>query len=421
MSEKQIPMRPAEVLTLCEPQQPQDSYGTAAPIKPKKSHTGLIIALCITCVVLATALAGIWLAHMRLDFSRGWLRLLPDRPQPVEANEPADQELLPNSAADAATQTKDDTSAGTRLQLGEKLPFSEGKNPQELYAAVSPSVVCVTASGYRGSEIGTGIVLDASGIILTANETVSGATSVTLLFSDDTTATAELIGMDRTTGLALLRCDRDGLTAASLDDSGTAVVGDQLFCIGNPYGTQLRNVLSEGILSASSSVEANGETLTVMKTSASFGSGCYGCPIYNSTGNVIGVTCAVGTQLTQTGEDPDFAVSAADIRRVAEQILSAAGTADSRWLGFEVQEIPQDVYYYYGFPGTLWISRVGEASYADGALSVYDVVLSVDGVSVSTAEEYTAALAAHEAGDVVELRIYRGGLYYRIKLPVTEK
>ncbi len=91
----------------------------------------------------------------------------------------------------------------------------------------------------------------------------------------------------------------------------------------------------------------------------------------------------------------------------------------NRELGFGVEKIPQNYCVYYGFPGTVWITEVGKGTHADGVLSAYDVIISVDGTVVATPEEYHAALSAHQIGDILELYIFRGGCYYRIKLPLT--
>lgn len=90
------------------------------------------------------------------------------------------------------------------------------------------------------------------------------------------------------------------------------------------------------------------------------------------------------------------------------------------WLGFAIGEIPQSYCVYYGFPGTVWITQVGAGTYADGALAAYDVIMSVDGIGITTPEDFDAVLSAHRSGDILELRIFRGGDYYKIMLPLTE-
>lgn len=419
MRDKQIPMAPAEIVPVTPPkQEEQDFYGTAAPKKPKKKHTGLIVALCMSCALVATVVAAIGLMHRHPTFI-GSLLIKGSQILSQHQEETKDKELQPNTQA--STQTPSGIDSDKQLQLNGQPAAAQELTAQELYAAVSPSIVCVHTSSSAGSSTGTGIILDKNGFILTDKQTVSGARQINIIFSNDETETAQLIGIDNTTGFALLYCQTQLPSCASFAQAQTVTVGDKLYCIGNPYGTQVRNVLSEGILSACSSVEINGEALTVLHTTASFGTGINACPIIDSTGSIVAVSSPIGETLTETGEDPGFAVSAADVQKIAQRIIAQANNAENRWLGFEVEQIPLPYYYYYRFPGTLWIRSVGTDSYADGALSVYDVVLSVNGVSVSTAEEYTAALAGYAIGDLIELRIYRGGIYYKITLPLTAK
>lgn len=419
MSDRQIPMAPAELLTVCPPEaKPQDSYGTAVLQKVKKHHTGLIVIFCVLCVLLATGLALFGLAQLRFDFSKGKFSL---RPAPTAPSEPAPQEkeLQPNANAAPDRQAPD--LSGESLDLGTKTPPpAEGLSVQEIYEKTAPGVVCVIAEGYGGQVIGTGIILDENGFILTTEDAIDGL-QIRLITNDGTQAAAQLVGIDADTGFALLRSELTNCTPVCFGDTQTLQVGDRLYCIGNPYGESIRNVLSEGILSGCSSCGFCGQTVTVIDTTAAFGAGNNGCPVIDGTGAVIGVTCAVGAGLTGTGGDPGFALGAADVQRIAQEIMTAAETAADCWLGFEVEQIPDTYRYYYGFPGMLWISRVGTDTYADGALSVYDVIVSVDGTEIGTVEEYQAVLADRKPGETVELRIYRGGFFYRIDLPLTKR
>lgn len=422
MTDRQIPMEPAEVLTVApDPPKQQDTYGTSAPKKVKKNHTVLIAAVCTVCVVSATVLAVVGISALQLDAADGRLHLTQDDVQTQGSEQPKDKELQPNDDVQPQPpqQNNDD---GQQLQLdGTPQRADKGMSVQALYTAVSPSVVCLTAESYYGSNVGTGVVLDENGYLLAAAEPLTGATAITVTLQNGTIGSAEYIGTDSTTGLALLHCDLEGLPPATFGDASTLLVGDRLYCIGNPYGDQLRNVLDEGILTVCGTVTVSDEEFTLLQTDASFGADCTGCPVFDTAGNLIAVTCPIGTRLTSSGESADLAISATDIQRIAERIAANAASAGTRWLGFEVAEIPTSYRFYYGFPGSLWITEVGDGTYADGALSVYDVILSVNGVSVSTVEEYDAVLAGCSLGDTVELRIFRGGFYYSIKLPLTEQ
>lgn len=423
MRDRQIPMAPAELLTVTPPEAaPKDSFGTAVLQKVKKHHTGLTVLLCVGLVLLATVLAIIGISQMKLVFANGKLTLRSESEAPAEETAPDEQELQPNANAAPGQRTQPGDITRSGLELGSQAPAgAEELSVQELYERTAPGVVCVSTEGFGGTETGTGIILDENGYILTASDTVSGGTEITVICHDGTAAPAQLIGFDNGTGFALLHCELTGLSPVSFGDTSAILVGDPLYCIGNPYGSQMRNVLSEGILSGKGNGSADGQPVNLLHTTAAFGAGNNGCPIFDRSGAVIGVTCTIGAEMTAAGDDPNFALCAEDVQAVAQRIAADAAASGERWLGFEIEPIPETYRYYFRFPGTLWIRAVGAGTYADGALSVYDVILSVDGVSVTTPEEYRAVLAAHKVGELLELRIFRGGFYYKITLPLEEK
>lgn len=121
----------------------------------------------------------------------------------------------------------------------------------------------------------------------------------------------------------------------------------------------------------------------------------------------------------QPGLEPPDGITERELQPNADARMPGGDPKGNCWLGFGVESIPENYCVYYGFPGTVWITEVGKGTYADGALSAYDVIISVDGTVVTTPEEYRAALSAHRIGDILELYIFRGGCFYRIKLPLT--
>ena len=398
------------------PPEQQDSYGTAAPARPKKKHTGLIVFLCLTCTLLASALTVISLMHLRIDLTGGKISFRTSTPSEGEDAQPDDRQLQPNEAAQEPTHG--DRELFWKVEVHGQQPQEEALSVQALYETASPGVVCVLSDG--GTTCGTGIVIGENGLLLTSVEYVDGY-ETTVLCADGTEGTARLIGYDRTTGFALLSGDLKTLKPLRFGDTESLKVGDTVYCIGNPYGSQMRNTLSEGLLTGIGSSSVCGRELKLLSSDAVFDAGQKGCPLFDCAGNVIGVTSGVGAGLTGNGGDPGFAVGAADVQRIAQEILTAAANGENRWLGYDVEDIPQTYLYYYGFPGTVWITEVGADTYAYGALNRYDVILDVNGIPITTAAEYEQVLASYEIGDILELRIFRGGIYYRIELPLTEK
>lgn len=424
MDDKRTPMEPAELLEMPEKQpEPQESYGTSIPEKPKKSHTGLLIVLCILVIVLGSMVVMDSLFQLRIVREDGKLRLTLTNRDGDDGQTAAHMgTLTPSGGEDTVQSTQSaDTDADVRLQISQADP-QQGLSAKELYNAVNPSVVCITTDGYNGTMTGTGVILTADGYILTTDDILSGALSVTVIFHDNDSAQATQVGEDSTTGIAVIKADADGLTPAQLGDPDSLSVGDRVISIGNPYGAQIHNVLSEGVVSAiSTEAQVNGEKMTLMQTTASFGSGNNGCPVINTSGQVVGITTQVGQLLTDSGSDPNLAVSIVSAKQIVENLIHTGYASQSLWLGIEVAQIPIQYQIYCDYPGTIWISTVGSGTAASQALYVRDIITEVDGVRVETPEEYYEALSAHTIGDTVRLTIFRAGAWFQIELPLSAK
>ncbi|GAA3361630.1 trypsin-like peptidase domain-containing protein [Streptomyces antimycoticus] len=144
-----------------------------------------------------------------------------------------------------ATQ-KSDTTVSTPV-VNAKSTSSSGVSA--VAAAVSPSIVEVSASGTSGQSTGSGVVITSGGEIITNNHVVSGADSIKVTFSDGSKKTATVVGTDSKKDLALIKVEgASGLKAAALGDSGKVTVGDQVVAIGSPEG--LTGTVTSGIVSA---------------------------------------------------------------------------------------------------------------------------------------------------------------------------
>ena len=178
-------------------------------------------------------------------------------------------------------------------------------------AKVLPSVVQVNVTSGNSRGIGSGVIISSDGKIITNNHVVSGADSVTVTLSDGRTVDAEVLGTDANSDLAVIQAKNvSGLTAATLGDSDSVKVGDQVIAIGSPAG--LQNTVTTGIVSALDrevTVSAqereqsqlpfsrNGSGSTVsyhaIQTDASINQGNSGGPLFNAAGEVIGINSAI--------------------------------------------------------------------------------------------------------------------------------
>jgi putative serine protease PepD len=178
-------------------------------------------------------------------------------------------------------------------------------------AKVLPSVVQVNVTSGNSKGIGSGVIVSSDGKILTNNHVVSGADSVTVTLSDGRTVDAEVLGTDANSDLAMIQAKNvSGLTAATLGDSDSVKVGDQVIAIGSPAG--LQNTVTTGIVSALNrevtvsaqdreqsqlpfSRNGSGSTVTyhAIQTDASINQGNSGGPLFNAAGEMIGINSAI--------------------------------------------------------------------------------------------------------------------------------
>ena len=160
----------------------------------------------------------------------------------------------------------------------------------------------------ESTGVGTGIIVDSNGYILTNSHVISDgqAKTVNVLFSDGSTIDGEVYWYDSQLDLAIVKVNKTGLTAAELGDSDKVQIGDISIAIGNPYGLDLAGTVTQGIISGlDRTIETEQGTMTgLLQTDASINSGNSGGPLLNQNGQVIGVNTAKASQ----GEGLGFAI-----------------------------------------------------------------------------------------------------------------
>lgn len=416
MDDKRTPME-AEVLEM--PQRaascPEDFYGTSAKPCPRRSHAWVWICVGLSVIAICTISVVAAIRHVRLEKRNGnWSLSMQETEAPAETGE-AIRDL---DAAGSRDYVPMRGGSGS-IRLSTEEGTGENLAPAAVYARVSPAVVSIQAESYYGSESCTGVVLTADGYLLSAAQSLGRAASITVSFSDGSSMSAKRIGEDRSSGVCLLKVEASGLQTVSFAVDGKAVVGQGVYCICNPYGSQLPNVFCTGMLALSRSVELSGREYELLQAAIQPQSAGYGCPILDAQGRVLGLTTPIGRGLV-SGEDPCFAVGAADLEQLVAD-LADASASDGGWLGLLVTEIPEDYYVFCGFPSRLWIDEIEAGSPADGVLKQFDVITAVDGVEINSAAEFETQIAARGEGDWVWLTIYRSGKWYRIHLPVLAR
>ncbi len=329
------------------------------------------------------------------------------------------------------TETTESPSAQSAPAAGRAMSVNE------IYEHAAPGVVQITAmsgSGVSlpaGRALGSGFVVDKAGHIVTNYHVIEGGSNeIRVSFSNRDTVDAELVGSDPSTDLAVVRVDTSAtaLTPLSLGNSDSVQVGDPVVAIGNPFG--LDRTATAGIVSALQRLITAPNQFTidhVIQTDAPINHGNSGGPLLDDKGQVIGVNTQIETGgLTSSGNvGIGFAVPSNTVKDVVAQILRK-GHVDHAYLGISGQPVTTDVAETYNLPtrqGVLVASVTSGSGAADAGLRAGDtevvvagetyvlggdIIVAIDGTSISSVEELRDAVAAHEPGQKVRLTVFRG-------------
>ena len=271
----------------------------------------------------------------------------------------------------------------------------------------------------RVASLGSGFVIDPSGLIVTNNHVIANAEQITVTLSDDTTLQAEVIGRDSVSDLALLKVEpKAPLAAASWGDSAKARVGDWVLAIGNPFG--LGGTVTSGIISATARDIHSGPYDDFLQTDASINRGNSGGPMFNLAGEVIGINTAI---FSPSGGSIGigFAIPSAFARPIVDQ-LKATGKVERGWIGARIQPVNEEIAEAVGLDKSrgAMIGAVDQASPAAQAkLQPGDVILSFDGKPIDRSRQLPRLVADAAPDTVVKLSVWRDGKEQEVELKVA--
>jgi len=308
---------------------------------------------------------------------------------------------------------------------------SDGMTVNEIYERAAPGVVQINSTGgsTSGRALGSGFVVDKTGHVVTNYHVIEGADEIRVSFSNRDTVEAELVGTDPSTDLAVLKVDTSAsaLTPLSLGNSDQVRVGDQVVAIGNPFG--LARTATAGIVSAVQRLITAPNRFTidhVIQTDAPINHGNSGGPLLNARGQVIGVNTQIETGGISTGNvGIGFSVPSNTVKDVVAQILRT-GRVDHAYLGISGHALTSEVAETYKLPvetGVV-VAKVTDGSGADKAglkagendvvvagetyVLGGDIIVGIDGKSISSVEELRDVISEHSPGQKVRLSLFRG-------------
>ncbi|SHK34292.1 serine protease Do [Hathewaya proteolytica DSM 3090] len=287
----------------------------------------------------------------------------------------------------------------------------------EINQKVGPAVVGITTKtlpqNYWGfimegqSGVGSGVILDENGYILTNNHVIANAQSIKVTFKDGKEVEAKLINSDPSYDLAVIKVTDTSVKmpgVAELGDSDSIIVGETAVAIGNPLGLELSGSVSAGIVSAvDRAIDAENKDLKFIQTDAAINPGNSGGPLVNSRGQVIGINTqkTVGNGVEGLG----FAIPINQIKSKFKELMTP-----KVMIGISTRDIDEAAKAKYNLPIGVYVASVEQYSAAEKAgIQIADVIVKVNGKAIKTGKELNAEKAKFKAGDTLSLTLIRDG------------
>ena len=312
------------------------------------------------------------------------------------------------------------------------VPSGEGLTPAQIYANNVSAVVAVANESVqtniwgqvsRTASSGSGFIISADGYVVSNYHVVAGAEKLTVITFDGVEHEAELIGYDEANDVSLMKIRAENLPHVTLGSSDALVVGDQVFAIGNPLG-ELTSTLTVGYVSAKERmVTTEVGAMSMIQTDAAINSGNSGGPLFNTKGEVVGITTAKYSGTSGSGatiEGIGFAIPIDDVTGILDD-LKEFGYVTSAYLGVSVRDV--DSYgVAYGLPAGAFVDEVVEGAAAHTAgVQPRDIITNIGGYEIAGVNDLLSALRKMEPGEDTTITVYRLGQEMNLKITLEEK
>ena len=273
----------------------------------------------------------------------------------------------------------------------------------------------------RAQSLGSGFIIDASGLVVTNNHVIDGADEVSVILQDNTTLKAEVVGRDETGDLALLRVKTDKpLPVVEFGDSEASRVGDWVLAIGNPFG--LGGTVTAGIVSARSRDIRQGPYDDFIQTDAAINKGNSGGPLFNMDGKVIGVNTAIYSE-TGGSVGIGFSIPSKMAQSIVSQ-LKTYGHPRRGWLGVRIQQVTPELAESVGLKDSSGAMVAGTTDGGPAEKSKIkggDIILKFDGQDVKDMHALPRIVAETDVGKKVAVVLWRDGKEVMIEAVLDEK
>lgn len=279
--------------------------------------------------------------------------------------------------------------------------------------------------------LGSGFIISDDGYILTNEHVVDGAVEIVVTLNDGSKYPAQIVGLDRTTDIALLKINpTKKITALPFGDSDDLIIGEWVIALGNPFGLfDINNqpTVTVGVISATQRdfgmVEGQHVYQNMIQTDAAINGGNSGGPLVNSLGEVIGINTFIysGSGTGKTNIGIGFAIPISRVAKILPDLKSKGAVDRSFTMGFKYQSVDRMIAQYLGIGEVVGIvvSEIDAKGPAEQAgLKVSDVIIKINGKDVNNEYDFKKVILGDDlrVGDVVDMEIIRDKKKFKVKV-----
>jgi len=258
----------------------------------------------------------------------------------------------------------------------------------------------------KASALGSGFIIDSKGIVITNNHVISEAEDIVVTVDGNKDYKAKVIGADPLSDIAVLQIEsKDNFIPVKFGNSDKARIGDWVIAIGNPLG--LGGTVTSGIISARNRTIGLSRYEDYIQTDASINQGNSGGPLFDMSGNVIGINTAILGQSGSIGIG--FSIPSNSAKKVVDQLIKY-GETKRGWLGVRIQVVTKEIadIEKLGEPRGALVASVAENSPSDKAnIKAGDIIIEFNGTPIKEMKELPKIVAQTEVGKTVDVKVWR--------------
>ena len=395
---------------------PPSAWGRPPKTPRKKMSLGLKVFLWIASALAAGVILGFG-AFVVVSAVTGSGPLLPGKEEaysqelPEEDMEPSPDEEAPQEEDSLDLPDVDVVPNTQGITIQEK-PEGDPLDAQEAYDKVVQSTVSIEVS-QGGDEVvstGTGIIATSDGYMITNAHVVLNSKNVlvTVTTYDGQTYDAVVVGVNRSTDLAVIKTNDYQFTPAEFGDAGQLAIGEWVLAIGNPGGSRFAGSVTRGIVSGlDRAVERYSENgMTYIQTDAAINPGNSGGPLVNMYGQVVGINSS--KIITEGYEGMGFAIPVSKAKDILDQLLSGGYVQGRVRLGISGKDVSEMEATFNGTPQGFRIISIDEDSaFAGTDAQVGDIITALDGETVTQLTDLSNLLLRYKPGDQVTVTLFR--------------